>query len=102
MAVFRCFTEKKPGFNVDAAALCRELTEILGVSGLEDVRIFCRYDMEGVDRATYAAARQVVFSEPQCDLCYDEELPSFSGEYRMLAVEPLPGQYDQRSDSFAQ
>ena len=102
MAVLRCFTEKKPGYDGDARALQRELTEILGVAGLTGVRIFCRYDMEGVDAETYRRARPVVFSEPPCDVCYDEQLPAFTGEYRLVAVEPLPGQYDQRSDSCAQ
>ena len=102
MAVLRCFTEKKPGYDGDARALQRELTEILGVTGLTGVRIFCRYDMEGVDAETYRRARPVVFSEPPCDVCYDEQLPAFTGEYRLVAVEPLPGQYDQRSDSCAQ
>ena len=68
MAVLRCFTEKKPGYDGDARALQRELTEILGVAGLTGVRIFCRYDMEGVDAETYRRARPVVFSEPPCDV----------------------------------
>ena len=55
--VFRCFVEKKPGFDGAARALCRELTEQLGVRGLERVRVLNRYDVEGVDAAVYAAAR---------------------------------------------
>ena len=43
--VFRCFVEKKPGFDGAARALCRELTEQLGVRGLERVRVLNRYDV---------------------------------------------------------
>ena len=40
--VFRCFVEKKPGLDGAAQALCRELSEVLGVAGLTGVRIFNR------------------------------------------------------------
>ena len=58
--------------------------------------------MEGIDEETYAAASAGVFSEPQCDNCYDEELPALGEGVTVLAVESLPGQYDQRADSCAQ
>ena len=32
--VYRIFVEKKPGFDQEAEALCRELTDILGISSL--------------------------------------------------------------------
>ncbi len=102
MSVLRCFTEKKEGFDVDARKLAHELQDLLGIKGLTSVRILCRYDVEGIDEATYAKARSLVFSEPPCDICYDEEIPAVSGAHSILAVEPLPGQYDQRSDSCAQ
>ena len=100
--VFRCFVEKKPGFDGAARALCRELTEQLGVRGLERVRVLNRYDVEGVDAAVYAAARTAVFSEPQVDAIWDETMPPVEGAHALTAVEALPGQYDQRADSAAQ
>ena len=100
--VFRCYTEKRDGFDVEAKALLKELTGVLGVSGLTGLRILNRYDAEGIDEETYQAARAGVFSEPQCDLCYDETLPAMEEGVTLLAVEPLPGQYDQRADSCAQ
>ena len=100
--VFRCFVEKKPGFDGAARALCRELTEQLGVRGLERVRVLNRYDVEGVDAAVYAAARTAVFSEPQVDAIWDETMPPVEGPHALTAVEALPGQYDQRADSAAQ
>ncbi|NLG53155.1 MAG: phosphoribosylformylglycinamidine synthase [Clostridiales bacterium] len=100
--VFRCYTEKKPGFDVEARSVLTELKEILGIKGLNHLRLFCGYDVEGIDEAEYLNARVTIFSEPQCDFCYDEKLPDFDGAYRILAVEALPGQFDQRADSCSQ
>ena len=100
--VFRCYTEKREGFDVEARALLKDLTGTLGISNLTGVRLLNRYDAEGIDEATYAAARTSVFSEPQSDICYDEELPALEEGTTLLAVESLPGQYDQRADSCAQ
>ena len=36
------------------------------------------------------------------DECYDEDFPRPAGAHTVLAVEPLPGQFDQRADSCAQ
>lgn len=102
MSVLRCFTEKKEGFDVDARKLTHELRDLLNIQGLTSVRILCRYDIEGIDKATYEKARSLIFSEPPCDICYNEEIPITDEEHTILAVEPLPGQYDQRSDSCAQ
>ncbi|SMC87653.1 phosphoribosylformylglycinamidine synthase [Papillibacter cinnamivorans] len=101
-SVYRCFTEKRGGFNVEAEGLCRELREQLGIASLKSVRILNRYDVEGIDGEIYRAARETVFSEPQCDDCYDEDMPEAKEPCFVLAVEALPGQYDQRADSCAQ
>ncbi|MBE6931441.1 MAG: phosphoribosylformylglycinamidine synthase [Ruminococcaceae bacterium] len=101
-AVYRCYTEKRAGFDLEAQALLRELRGDLSVTGLTGVRLLCRYDVQGVSEEDYRAARVNVFSEPQCDDCIDEELPAIDGDHRILAVESLPGQYDQRADSCAQ
>ena len=101
--VFRCYVEKKPGFDGAAQALRRELSEQLGLAGLTGLRCLNRYDVEGVSEEVYAAAKTSVFSEPQVDLVYDEDFPRPEGdEWRLLAVEALPGQFDQRADSAGQ
>ena len=100
--VFRCFVEKKPGFDGAARALCRELTDAVGIQGLTGLRLLNRYDVEGVTDQVYAAARTSVFSEPQVDTVYDEHCPLPENPHTVLAVEALPGQFDQRADSAAQ
>lgn len=101
-SVFRCFVEKRPGFAVEAAGLLGELKGPLGLERLTGVRVLNRYDVEGVDRPVYDAARTTILSEPQVDDIWDETMPAPGGAVTLLAVEALPGQYDQRADSCAQ
>ena len=100
--VFRCFVEKRPAYDVAGKALERELRELLGVKGLTRVRTLRRYDVEGIDAATYDRARAIVFAEPQVDDIYDEVFPGVEEAAVAFGVEALPGQFDQRSDSAAQ
>ena len=100
--VFRCYVEKKPGFDVEAQKVFHELRDQLGIQGLTGLRLLNRYDAEGLDYPVYLSAKNTVFAESQVDEIYDEALPKLEGEHHILAVEALPGQYDQRADSCAQ
>ncbi len=98
--VYRVFVEKRDSYKVKAQQLLQELKDILGVSCLEDVRIINRYDVDDVSRELFDSAIPTIFSEPQLDkvffsldLCEDEQC---------IAVESLPGQFDQRADSASQ
>ncbi|MGA3052275.1 MAG: phosphoribosylformylglycinamidine synthase, partial [Chitinispirillaceae bacterium] len=99
--VKRIFVEKRPGLDIAAKNLFRDLRDNLGIKGLDKVRLLNRYDMEGISEEEYAALRDIVFAEPPLDVVYDETLPLADGE-RMFAIEYLPGQYDQRADSASQ
>ena len=100
--VFRCYACKRPGFDVEAQGLCRDLREELGIGSLRSVTILNRYDVEGVDAAVYEQAKVTVFAEPQVDDVYDEDYPIPLTAGAFFAVEALPGQFDQRADSAAQ
>lgn len=100
--IYRCYVEKRPGFDGEAVSLHKDLLEHFGIQSLESVRVFNRYDVQGINEEVYREAKSTIFSEPQCDDCYDEQLPQIAAPCRLLAVEALPGQYDQRSDSCAQ
>ena len=102
MSVYRCYSQKKPGFDVEAQGLCKALQEQLGVQGLKSVAILNRYDADQIDKAVYEQAKGIVFSEPQVDVVYDETFPLPQQPHAILAVEALPGQFDQRADSCAQ
>ena len=99
--VRRIYVEKKKGFDIEAQGLYEDLRENLHLGGLAAVRVINRYDMEGIDDATYEAAKYTVFAEPAIDRAYDETPPIDAGS-QFFAVEYLPGQYDQRADSAAQ
>lgn len=99
--VRRIFVEKKPGYNVEARSLFRDLKDNLGIDGLKGVRVLNRYDIAGVTSEEYRMARSTVFSEPNVDSVFDEIMEVKGGE-KVFAVEYLPGQYDQRADSAAQ
>ena len=102
MSVYRCYSQKKPGFDVEAQGLCKALQEQLGIQNLKSVAILNRYDADQIDPAVYEQAKGIVFSEPQVDVVYDEAFPVPAQPHAILAVEALPGQFDQRSDSCAQ
>ncbi|QIB70572.1 phosphoribosylformylglycinamidine synthase [Aminipila butyrica] len=99
--VKRIFVEKKKGFDVEAQGLREDVRQNLHLTGLSNIRILNRYDIDGIDEQTYEKARHTVFSEPAVDWVYEEQLPEGLGE-TLFAVEFLPGQYDQRADSAAQ
>ena len=98
--VRRIFVEKKAPFAVKAMELKNEMSEYLGIEA-EEVRVLIRYDVENVGDATFAQAKQTVFSEPPVDDIYDEEFPHKEDDF-CFTVEYLPGQFDQRADSAEQ
>ena len=98
--VHRVFVEKKPGLAPEAAALLGDIRSFLGLTGLENVRILNRYDVEEIEEDLFHYAKTTVFSEPQLDVVSDSA--DLSGADVVFAVEPLPGQFDQRADSAAQ
>jgi phosphoribosylformylglycinamidine synthase len=100
-AVHRLFVEKRPGFDVEAGGLLHDLRDGLGAKGLRRVRVMNRYDVSGVTDEEFAKARGLVFSEPMVDQVFDETV-DLADAAAVVAVEPLPGQYDQRADSAAQ
>ena len=99
--VKRIYVQKKPGFDVEAKGVLSDLQENLQIKGLQDVVILNRYDVSGIDDETYEKAKNTVFSEPQVDVCFDEDY-NFEKEDKVFAVEFLPGQFDQRANSLAE
>ncbi|MBQ9761193.1 MAG: phosphoribosylformylglycinamidine synthase, partial [Clostridia bacterium] len=97
--VYRIFVEKKAELAHEANALCSELKNLLGIKSLESVRILNRYDAENITEELFETAVRTVFSEPQLDMA-TTEVDAKGGI--VFAVEPLPGQFDQRADSAAQ
>ncbi len=99
--VKRIYVEKKEPFAVKARALKEEIESFLGIKGVEQVRVFIRYDVEHISEEIFERACRTVFSEPPVDILYREtiEIPK---DGRVFSVEFLPGQFDQRADSAVQ
>ena len=97
--VYRIFVEKKPGLDNEARGLLFDARTLLGIAGLERVRVLNRYDAENISEELFDYAVKTVFSEPQLDEATGE--PALEGA-TVFAVEYLPGQFDQRADSAAQ
>ena len=96
--VYRVYVEKKVGQTHEADSLLREIKDFLQIDNLTALRVLNRYDAENITQELFNASVNTVFSEPQVDnVSY--EVPT--GD-TVFAVEPLPGQYDQRADSAAQ
>jgi len=98
--VYRVYAEKKSAHAFEAAGVLRDIVGNLLIDGITDVRVLNRYDVEGISKDVFERALRTVFSEPQTDDTY-ETLPETDGA-RIFAVEPLPGQFDQRADSCSQ
>ncbi|MGN8764391.1 phosphoribosylformylglycinamidine synthase [Hornefia butyriciproducens] len=98
--VYRIYVEKKKRFASEAESLRREITGLLQIDGLKDVRVVNRYDVENLSKDLFEDAVHTVFSEPQVD-DVSEGLRVGDGD-KVFAVEYLPGQFDQRADSAAE
>ena len=99
--VKRVLVEKRNGFDLEARALKKDIEESLHITSVDSLRVLNRYDVEGVSEEVYENAVNSIFSEPNLDVVYHEEVPGLKDE-RVFAVEYLPGQYDQRADWAAQ
>ena len=98
--VFRTYVEKRQGLAPECEALLTDCHDFLGVQGLRAARIWNRYDVEGIEAPLFENACRSVFSEPPLDLVSDAA--DTQDACAVFAVEPLPGQFDQRADSAAQ
>ena len=96
--VYRVYVEKKEGFQHEANSLLSEVRDLLEIKGVKNIRVINRYDVEDIEKDLFDKCINAVFSEPQIDDAF-EKLPT--ADY-IFAVEPLPGQFDQRADSAAQ
>ena len=99
--VRRIYVEKKRPYAVAASQLLEDIRDFLGVTGIDDVRILIRYDVENISDEVFEKACRTVFSEPPVDDLYLETIEIPAGA-RVFSVEPLPGQFDQRADSAVQ
>ena len=96
--VYRVYVEKKKELAGEARGLLNDARTLLKIDSLKDVRVINRYDVENITPELFDYCVGTVFSEPQLDMVSRE----LNAEGVVFAVEPLPGQFDQRADSASQ
>lgn len=95
MSDYRVFVEKRPRFRVEADSLKNELNRNLSLS-IRELRLVNVYDLFGFSRELLEKCRYRVFGEIVTDTVTDD----FEMDGKpFLAVEFLPGQFDQRAAS---
>ncbi len=95
MKANRIFVEKKPGFQVEAESLRKELNTNLGLN-IKSLRLLNVYDLFGFSPELLSLSSRRVFGEPATDEVMTEL--DLTG-HPHLAMEFLPGQFDQRAAS---
>ena len=91
MSNYRIFVEKHPKFRVEADSLKNEFNRNLSLS-IAGLRLVKVYDLFGFSRELLEKCRYRVFGEVVTDMVTDDF--DFGG-HPFLAVEYLPGQFDQ-------
>lgn len=95
MENYRIFVEKHPRFRVEADSLRRELNTNLNLD-IRELRLLNVYDLFGFSRELLEKSRYNVFGEVVTDSVTDS--CDLAGR-KYIAVEYLPGQFDQRAAS---
>lgn len=95
MGNYRIFVEKLPQYRVEAESLRRELNGSLKLH-LTELRLLNVYDLFGFTAELLEKSRYAVFGEVVTDTVSDA--CDLAGR-RYLAIEFLPGQFDQRAAS---
>ncbi len=93
MKPYRIFVEKREPYRVEADSLRNELNSNLGLN-ISSLRLICVYDLFGFSPELVEKSSYKVFGEPATDNVSDSV--DFEGR-PYLAVESLPGQFDQRA-----
>ena len=97
MSNYRIFVEKYPQFRVEARSLLSELNENLQLE-LGSLRLLNVYDLFGFTPELLEKTRYTVFGEVVTDNVTEDNPVADPGS-KYIAVEYLPGQFDQRAQS---
>ncbi len=93
----RIFVERKTGYEVEREHMIKQIKDLFNLD-LPTLRYFVTYDIFNIDSVTLETAKQGILSEPNRDII--KEKIDFAK--KVIAIEPLPGQFDQRAESAIQ
>ena len=97
MADKRVFIERKTGFDIERKQIIKKINSLFNID-LNSLRYLIIYDLFDIDDDVYQSALKSVFSEPNKDVV-SENIDYLEN---VIAIEYLPGQFDQRADSAMQ
>ena len=92
---YRLYVEKTEGFRGEAESLRNELNENLQMH-IREMRYLCVYDLFGFSEELLEQSRYSVFGETVTDVVMNHL--NLEGK-QYLAIEYIPGQFDQRASS---
>lgn len=93
----RIFVERKIGYEVEKEHMIKQITDLFNLE-LPTLRYFITYDIFNVEEDTLEIAKLGILSEPNRDNIFEKLHYSKT----IVAIEPLPGQFDQRAESAVQ
>ena len=93
----RIYVERKKGFDIEKEELQYEISELYNIN-LSNFRFLNTYDIFNLNPETLQQSITEIFSENNRDLVYT----TCPISKMKLAIEYLPGQFDQRADSALQ
>ncbi len=94
----RVFIEKRPAFDHLSETVSQDL-KMLG--GNIQLKVFIVYDIFNLSDEEFEDVAETVFADPVMDILHTTQ-PDLTSYPYTLAVEFLPGQFDQRADSAEQ
>ena len=97
--IHRVFVWKKKGFDSLSENLLQDYLQNLGTKSLKSIQCIQCYDVKGIEKDFFPAAINMVFREPYVDDFSIESCPLFNEKSNVIAVQFLPGQFDQRASS---
>lgn len=94
----RIFIQKKSQFDIHSEKVTKELQNL--VAGIK-CKVFVIYDVFEISENQLENTIFQVFADPVTDLVYEDLNEVIQGQSNSsyFAIEPLPGQFDQRADS---
>ena len=99
MHIFRLFVTPSTNTSQESQHLLKMFQQDLQIP-LTNLTIYERYDISGITESEFNRAKTLIFSEPPLEMTYATLI--LSDLDHPIAVEPMPGQYDQRADSAEQ
>lgn len=99
MHIFRLFVTSRTNTSLESQHLLMTFQKDLQIP-LTNLTIYERYDIFGITESEFHRAKTLIFSEPSLETTYTTL--HLSALDHPIAISPMPGQYDQRSDSAEQ